>query len=326
MEVAVSWRVPAEISVEARLARALQATYPPGLLGSVRRKTIRTVFGLLHQRLAMPAPGVMRIADGSTVNIDCANTGFLDYAARNRREGAYEPEVSATLAAFADRLRMVYDVGANWGYYPLLLGTDPRFRGSLHAFEVNSSTTADLRRVIAGAGFASRVIVHGFGLSDRNGGARLSREKHSYLSRIVDSAYSGRTDLVCVRRLDDLRLPPPDLIKIDVEGHELAVLTGAAEVLARHQPLVIIESWYQPASVEAMLKPLRLLVAFGYRLHRLDWRPLPGAMAEQAVKRGTLVLTPLAVSDRPAIPQSLNLLAVPPWQEPCFADTAGLRH
>ena len=264
----------------------------------------------------------MRIADGGTVEIDCANTGFLDYAARNRRDDGYEPEVSALLMVVAARLGVVYDIGANWGYYPLLLGIEPRFQGSIHAFEVKPSTANDLRRVIAGARLTPRVTVHGFGLSDRNGPAWLSREKHSYLSRILDSAYHGRADAVCVRRLDDLGLPAPDLIKIDVEGHEGAVLTGAAGVLVQHQPLIIIESWDQPGYEPAMLAPLQRLVGFGYRLHRLSWHPMPGGIAGNAVKRGTLVLTPLAVSDRPAIKRPLNLLAVPPCREHYFASDA----
>ncbi|WP_139804584.1 FkbM family methyltransferase, partial [Mycobacterium avium] len=38
---------------------------------------------------------------------------------------------------------------------------------------------------------------------------------------------------VPVKRLDDLNLDDVGLVKIDVEGHELAVLRGAAETLAR---------------------------------------------------------------------------------------------
>jgi len=132
-------------------------------------------------------------------------------------------------------------------------------------------------------------------------------------------------DLVRVRRLDDLGLPPPDLIKIDVEGHEAGVLAGAKGTLVRHQPLVIVESWYQPERVGAMLAPLRLLAELCYRLHRLIWRPMPESADGPAVRRATLLLVPLTPSDRPAIHEPLNLLAVPPRRSTWFAGAASAR-
>jgi Methyltransferase FkbM domain len=47
---------------------------------------------------------------------------------------------------------------------------------------------------------------------------------------------------VPVKRLDDLHLDDVGLIKIDVEGHELAVLLGATDTLARNQPALVVEA------------------------------------------------------------------------------------
>lgn len=41
--------------------------------------------------------------------------------------------------------------------------------------------------------------------------------------------------------LDDLDLPAPDFVKIDVEGWEHAVLTGMAGTITRHHPILFIE-------------------------------------------------------------------------------------
>jgi hypothetical protein len=50
---------------------------------------------------------------------------------------------------------------------------------------------------------------------------------------------------VTIRRLDSLAqeaaLPPPDVIKIDVEGSEAAVIAGATAILREKRPFVIIE-------------------------------------------------------------------------------------
>ena len=288
----VSWCPPAEISLHAPLARAILAAKPHRPLARLRRKLVRALFHVVHQRLGLPAPAILRFANGNFAEVDCANTAFLDYAARNRRAQGVEPEVSGVLIGLAERLRMVYDVGANWGYYPLLLGAEERFRGVIHAFEISPRTTADLRHVVAQAGLSERVTVHGFGLSDQDGEVRLSREKHSYLSRVVGEGHRGAVDRVGVRRLDGLGHPPPDLIKIDVEGHELAVLG-------------------EPVRTEAMLAPLRLLAGLGYRWHRLNWQPHPGGGLGAGARHGSIVLAPLSVAERPAIRATLNLLAVP---------------
>jgi len=309
--ITASWRPPAEILVHAPLARAMLAEKPHRPLARLRRKVARTLFHVVHQRIGLPAPADLRFANGKVATVDCANTAFLDYAARNQGADGVEPEVSGLLIGLAARLRVVYDVGANWGYYPLLLGAERRFRGVIHAFEISPRTATDLRHVIAAAGLGERVTVHGFGLSDHAGEVRLSREKHSYLARIVGEGYQGAVDRVGVRRLDGLGLPPPDLIKIDVEGHELAVLRGAAGILERDQPLVVMESWHEPARTEAMLAPLRLLAGLGYRWHRLHWYPQPEGGVAPAVRQGSIVLAPLRVSERPAIHATLNLLAVP---------------
>jgi len=42
-------------------------------------------------------------------------------------------------------------------------------------------------------------------------------------------------------RLDDLRLPTPDLIKIDVEGAEMNVLRGARACIQKYTPVVHVE-------------------------------------------------------------------------------------
>uniref|UniRef100_UPI001916C781 FkbM family methyltransferase n=1 Tax=Mycobacterium paraintracellulare TaxID=1138383 RepID=UPI001916C781 len=46
---------------------------------------------------------------------------------------------------------------------------------------------------------------------------------------------------VPVKRLDDLHLDDIGLIKIDVEGHELAVLRGATQTLTRNRPAIVVE-------------------------------------------------------------------------------------
>jgi FkbM family methyltransferase len=60
----------------------------------------------------------------------------------------------------------------------------------------------------------------------------------------------------------------PDVIKIDTEGSELAVLEGARAILENARPMLVFESWpgtpWRPAI-------FTLLAAYGYRLHALSF-------------------------------------------------------
>jgi hypothetical protein len=60
------------------------------------------------------------------------------------------------------------------------------------------------------------------------------------------------------------RLPVPDVVKLDVEGAEVAVLSGLRETLIRHDPVVICELH---ASNDAVL---RLAGECGYSVTNLE--------------------------------------------------------
>jgi FkbM family methyltransferase len=75
-------------------------------------------------------------------------------------------------------------------------------------------------------------------------------------------------------RIDDLDITGVRFIKIDVEGHELAVLRGAEETVRRDRPRLLVE-------VEARMQPseplIGLITSWGYTgwvLHAGSWRAL----------------------------------------------------
>jgi FkbM family methyltransferase len=83
-----------------------------------------------------------------------------------------------------------------------------------------------------------------------------------------------RRIVVPTRRLDDVvadeGLDRVDLLKIDVEGAELAVLAGAHRTLARHRPLVLVESddLHQARYDATAQDVLDAVVAHGYEVFR----------------------------------------------------------
>ena len=71
---------------------------------------------------------------------------------------------------------------------------------------------------------------------------------------------------VPMRRLDDLGMGDVGFVKIDVEGHELAVLRGAAETLQRNRPALLVEAEerHYPNAVTAIKEFLSALGYTGY--------------------------------------------------------------
>lgn len=144
------------------------------------------------------------------------------------------------------------DAGANQGEFTVCAAARA-YEGQVHAFEPVAGVRARLERNIARNAFEN-VTVHDFGLSDQNledvpiyGGASSFPDGTHNIGLASLFALSGRDaplSRVRLRRLDD-HLPEDqrvDVIKVDVEGAELAVLKGAEATILRERPAIIFEA------------------------------------------------------------------------------------
>ena len=152
------------------------------------------------------------------------------------REGFYESEVFKALGSHAENGAVVWDVGANFGLHCATLG---RLRPDLRivAFEPNPREHARLLRHREWN--APNVQTCAVALSDRRAYLPLhlgpaGNSGMTTLSPWSEATYSG-TVMVAAARGDDLiaegLFPAPQVIKIDVEGHEAAVLRGLEQTL-----------------------------------------------------------------------------------------------
>jgi len=93
------------------------------------------------------------------------------------------------------------------------------------------------------------------------GGSLGSLSTLAVPDRIVSSCYAAE-----LRALDSYRLDDVVFIKIDVEGHEEAVLAGAGETLSRAKPVLLIEieERHNPGGLDRIAKSLSLLGYTGY--------------------------------------------------------------
>ncbi|MFE6362138.1 FkbM family methyltransferase [Streptomyces sp. NPDC057806] len=166
----------------------------------------------------------------------------------------YEPGSLSTWARLAAKSATIADVGAHVGYFSMIAALAAP-KAKVHAFEpvdeIHARLAVNLRMnniqnvkrfqagVSAEPGWAE--------ISVRFAGNLLSTG--SSLERGADDAQLKRIQLLA---LDDVFAGTKlDLIKIDVEGHEMSVLQGARQVLKRDRPTVMLE-----ALVGAPLDPL----------------------------------------------------------------------
>ena len=150
-----------------------------------------------------------------------------------------EPE-SLLLPRLAHRSKLSIDVGAARGNYTALL--IPLSRRVI-AFEPVPYFAARLREMFADTAV---VRIEQVALSDQSGSRELRVTEDLYRSAIESTnelRYSAIVDVipVTVRSLDEYAFRNVGFIKIDVEGHELAVLRGASDTIYRERPNVLVE-------------------------------------------------------------------------------------
>jgi FkbM family methyltransferase len=189
-----------------------------------------------------------------------------------RRE-RYEPTLSF-LAALAEEGDNVIDVGANFGVYSLVLARAVGPAGRVYAFEPGEEALVQLRRNI-GLNPALRIDVVSTALSDREGTASLAHLSGPPTYSLTDRFPGEPVRLVTLDAWMATSLAaPPDIIKVDVEGHEPAVLTGGRLTIGSAKPLVMFEvsfpalrrSGYEEDSSWSALSEL------GYQFFRLNDR------------------------------------------------------
>jgi FkbM family methyltransferase len=146
------------------------------------------------------------------------------------QEGFYESEVFEALLPFFVPGAVFWDVGANLGLHALSCALQ-RPQVEVHAFEPNPALFARL------AAHTERnqvkVACHEMALGEQEGPAPLFIHSGGNSGMTTLVAGSGRFDRVTpvrVARADQLiatgEVPPPTVMKVDVEGSEAAVLRG----------------------------------------------------------------------------------------------------
>jgi FkbM family methyltransferase len=220
-------------------------------------------------------------AAGARINL---GGSYLQYLT-----GDVETSVQELLTKVIEPGQVVYDVGANIGFFTIICSRLAGAGGRVYAFEPMPESAATLRHNVALNSLDNTAVVEK-AASSAPGRAELLISEWSAFHALRSEEISpperarGAVDVETVT-LDgfasESEAGPPDVVKIDVEGAELEVIKGMSALLASKRPLLICElhgtnaefvrliesSGYQASAVESD----QPLVDAHWNTHALAW-------------------------------------------------------
>lgn len=173
--------------------------------------------------------------------------------------GTYERNLQKLFVETVGTNDVVYDVGANVGFYTLLAS---RLAKNVVAFEPLPRNLSYLDRHIVLNG-ARNVRVIEAAVSDIEGVARFSEAPHAAMGKLSKGG-SLEVRTVALDALPDL--PPPTVIKMDIEGGEAKALRAAQKLLTRHRPTIFLSTHGEAVEREC----LEFLKSLSYKVRQIS--------------------------------------------------------
>ena len=199
------------------------------------------------------------------------------------------------LANLVKKNSIVFDVGACYGLYSMALATHIAPDGQVYSFEPSPSNYVHLERLvhrnklsnikIFNQGFSDSIQQLSMGIPDKSLGNRYKDFSGFSLNNGLKSVHSSNSIsadqevgkfVTLDYFVEQNHISMIDFIKIDVEGHELAVLEGAKESLKRFLPILQIElnSTTMDLSQTNVNVLLDCIEELGYLIYIADTDPL----------------------------------------------------
>lgn len=227
-----------------RLLATVVRRLPPALIRWIGR---RQFAGPASRAVITRASGGLRTAEltiahgaaaGLRINAGGAHPGYA--------LGTSEPLVQDALERHVHSGDVVYDIGANIGFFTIITARLVGPAGHVYAYEPLRENVVALERNIALNDFRN-VTVRPCAVSRHDGSALLEVAPEPNWAQL--ESVGTRPDVQGRVRVDTVALDselargarPPSIVKIDVEGAELEVLDGMLETLRRHRPVVLAE-------------------------------------------------------------------------------------
>jgi len=163
-------------------------------------------------------------------------------------DGYWEMWLTELLVQLVKPGMKVVDVGANLGYFSLLMADLVGPTGQVHAFEPNTDLARRMAQSLAINGFEGIATVHEQALADAEADVLLvvptDEPKNAHLlpaDHPVSNDLQTESRLMRTRRLDSyLELHDADIIKVDADTSEMTIWHGMSGILEKGRSLTIV--------------------------------------------------------------------------------------
>ena len=190
--------------------------------------------------------------------------------------GQWEEAETRLFSSIVKEGMTVVDVGANVGYYTLLAARLVGEKGKVFAFEPSPDNFALLKQNVTENGYKNVILVPK-AVSDKTATARLMIDRASSgghsLSAFRDSVDSVEVETVSLDEYFAVRSERVDVLKIDAEGAEMAILEGMHGLLKRNPDLTLLTEFF-PRAIRAFGYPpeeyVRQLGAYGFQIYPIQ--------------------------------------------------------
>jgi len=177
----------------------------------------------------------------------------------------WEADLSNLFIQLCNPDTVIVDVGANFGYFTILAASRIGLGGSgkVYSFEPNPKMAKLVRLNMEVNWSIAPVEFLESAVAENSGDVVLHVPMAHGANASLSAPEDFQSEAVSVKsvRLDDV-IPSDvkvDLMKVDVEGHELAVLRGAQEVIRRSPNLHLVIEWSRKQMHEAGVDPREII-------------------------------------------------------------------
>lgn len=187
--------------------------------------------------------------------------------------GTYEPDLQRAAQTHMRAGMSVADVGANIGYISLMAARLVGEGGCVFAFEALPDNISRLEENVSLNSLNSRVKIIHAAVTEKVGQTEFLTHSSGAMGKTEgsagrDSAYNQRLRVPALT-LDHFFFgqghPPPQVVKMDIEGGEGLALAGMTRLLSQTRPVLLIELHGEQAAHQVW----ELLTAHAYRLHHM---------------------------------------------------------
>jgi len=183
--------------------------------------------------------------------------------------GSYELGKRALFVKTVPAEGVVYDLGANVGYYTLLSAVLAGPKGRVFAFEPLPRNLEFLRRHLSLNRIDNATVIEA-AVADHSGTVRFEEDASTSKGRIGAQGGLEVRSIALDDWIEKGKLPRPSLFKIDIEGAEFQALQGARKTLVQSHPPIFLSTHSGKAHKDC----LSFLESLGYRIVPVDGKPL----------------------------------------------------